>query len=520
MAIWATLMRQIKRWTSAPASLLLAGALALAFGSRSSLAAQGAERPPNVVIVLVDDLGWRDLGCFGSPFYETPHIDLLARQGMRFTEGYAACAVCSPSRAAILTGRWPARIGVTDWIHQGPNERRAEKLGRFLDGCVKAASRRLMTPINGAFLPHGETTLAEMLKPLGYIACYIGKWHLGGAGWGEQSWLPTTQGFDFNIGGCRYGSPGSYYDPYPKDDVYPRTAFKARKAGQYLTDREAEEAVRFIREHKGQPFLLYMAHYAVHAPIQPKKSLLAKYLKKSKTSGQRCPEYATMVESVDQATGRIMETLDELGLTENTLFIFTSDNGGASHVRCPRRGIPATDNSPLRRGKGFPYEGGLRVPFIFRWPGKIPANTVCRAPVNHVDLAPTVCEAVGARLPEDRIIDGVSLMPLLRRAGSIPSRPFFWHFPHYWWGTNVRPYSVVRDGDWKLIRHYETGKEELYNLAEDLSERHDLAPRRPDLVRRLGGELDKWLRNVGAKLPKPNPDYAAPRAGKRAASGR
>ncbi|NOX56451.1 MAG: sulfatase [Planctomycetes bacterium] len=466
---------------------------------------EAADRPPNVVLILVDDLGWADVGCYGSVFHETPHIDQLARQGMKFTQGYAACAVCSPTRASILTGRYPARIGVTDWIHQGPNERKAEAEGRLLEGFVRARSRKLLTPINGAFLPHEEVTLAEMLKPLGYVSCHIGKWHLGGSGWGEKSWLPTDQGFDFNIGGTRFGSPGSYYDPFPNGPTYPRTAMKARKTGEYLADREADEAVRFIRDNKDQPFFLYMAHYAVHAPIQPKKDLLDKYLKKPKTTGQRCPEYATMVESVDLAVGRILATLDELNLAENTIVIFTSDNGGASHVRC--RGIPATDNSPLRLGKGFPYEGGVRVPFVFRWPGRIPAGTVCGTPICSIDLVPTICEAVGATLPKDRTIDGISLLPLLTQSGSIDRQALYWHFPHYWWGTNVRPYSIIRDGDWKLIRHYETGRIELYNLANDLGETNDMAESRPDLVRRLSAKLDGWLTSVGAKLPKPNPDY-------------
>jgi len=472
----------------------------------TSLAHAGQKRPPNVVLILVDDLGWADLGCYGSEFYETPHIDALARQGMRFTQGYAACAVCSPTRAAILTGRYPARIGVTDWIHQGRFEREAERLGRVLKGFDARPSRRLMTPINAAFLPHDEVTLAEMLKPLGYVCCHIGKWHLGGSGWGRKSWLPTDQGFDYNFGGTRYGSPGSYYDPYPKAKFFPRTSFPARKAGQYLTDREADEAVRFIRQHKDRPFFLYLAHYAVHAPIQPKKELLAKYVKKPKTTKQRCPAYATMVESVDQAAGRILELLDELRLANNTLVIFTSDNGGASHVRCPGGG-PATDNSPLRLGKGFPYEGGIRVPYIFRWPGHIPAGTVCDTPICSIDLVPTICAAVGARLPQGHTIDGVNLMPLLTRSGTIPQRSLYWHFPHYWWGTNVRPYSIIRDGNWKLIRHYESGRLELYNLASDLSERHDLAASEPARVRTLEAKLNSWLHSVGAKLPKRNPNY-------------
>ncbi len=479
--------------------------VALALFCVKSIVAAGSERRPNVVLIVVDDLGWADLACYGSRFYETPNIDKLARAGMRFTQGYAASAVCSPTRASIMTGRCPARIGVTDWIHQGRFEREAERAGRFLDGFDARPSRRLMTPINGAFLPHDEITLAELLKPLGYVCCHIGKWHLGGSGWGSKSWLPTDQGFDYNLGGTRYGSPGSYYDPYGEGKFFPRTCFPARKAGQYLTDREADEAVRFIREHKDQPFFLHLAHYAVHAPIQPKKELLAKYEKKPKSTKQRCPAYATLVESVDQAMGRILELLDELRLADNTIVIFTSDNGGASHVRCGDG--PATDNSPLRLGKGFPYEGGIRVPYIFRWPGHIPAGSVCDTPICSIDLVPTICAAVGAKLPRRRIIDGVNLMPLLTRSGTIERRSLYWHFPHYWWGTKVRPYSIVRAGDWKLIRHYETGQLELYNLAADLSEQRDLSASEPGRVQSLETELNAWLRSVGAKLPKRNPNY-------------
>jgi arylsulfatase A-like enzyme len=478
----------------------------------------GAERAggrtPNIVLILVDDLGWADLGCYGSKFHETPNIDALARQGVRFSQGYASCAVCSPTRAALLTGRHPARIGITDWIHYGKNERRAEQLGRLLDGYVGTRSRRLLTPINGAFLPHEEVTLAEMLKPLGYVSCHIGKWHLGGSGWGSKSWLPTDQGFDYNLGGTRYGAPGSYYDPFPQKPAFPRTSFPARKAGQYLTDREADEAVRFIRENKDRPFFLYMAHYAVHSPIQPKRQLLEKYLKKPKTTKQRCPAYATMVESVDQAVGRILAVLDELALADRTIVIFTSDNGGASHVRCPGGG-PATDNSPLRLGKGFPYEGGIRVPFIFRWPGRIPAGEVCDTPIISHDLVPTLCAATGAELPHDRAIDGVNLLPLLTRSGTLQPRTLYWHFPHYWWGTNVRPYSIIRDGDWKLIRHYETGEVELYNLASDLGETRDLAASEPERACGLEAKLDRWLESVNAKLPKANPDFKGPAANKR-----
>ncbi len=483
-------------WKQRERAAGLAGLLLLAGGASPGAAAQPAARPPNIVLILVDDLGAVDLSGYGSRYIETPHLDALARQGMKFTQAYAACAVCSPTRAAILTGRYPARLGITDWIHYGARERQAEQLGRHLEGYVHARGRALDTPINGAFLPHAEVTLAELLQPLGYRTCHIGKWHLGGT-----RWLPESQGFEQNIGGTRYGAPGSYYDPFPKQDTYPRTAIKARKSGEYLTDREGEEAEAFIRAHRDEPFFLYMAHYAVHAPIQPRKDLLKKYQEKPITTKQRCPEYATMVESVDQAVGRILAVLDELKLADQTLVIFTSDNGGASHVRC--HGVPATDNSPFRRGKGFPYEGGIREPLIVRWPGHVPAGTVEDTPVCSIDLLPTIAAVTGAKPPTDRVIDGVSLWPLLTRTGKLARTTLYWHFPHYWWGTNVRPYSIIRDGDWKLIHFYETGRDELYHLATDLGEQHDLAAREPERAARLRRKLEAWLDAVHAKRPRP-----------------
>ena len=455
-----------------------------------------ANTNPNVVLILVDDLGWADTACYGSKYFETPNIDKLCSQGMKFTQGYASCAVCSPTRASVQTGRYPARIGITDWIHQGANERKAEKAGHLLTGYVTSKGRKLKTPINGAFLPHQEITIAELLKNKGYTTCYIGKWHLGG-----KNWLPENQGFDINIGGCHYGAPGSYYDPYPKKEFYPRTTIKARKTGEYLTDREGDEAVNFIRNHADKPFFLQLSHYAVHAPIQPKKSLLQKYKDKQPTTGQRCPEYATMVESVDLALGKVMNVLDELNLTDNTLLIFTSDNGGASHVHC--HGVPATCNAPLRDGKGFAYEGGIREPFIFRWPNHIKAGSVSDDVICSIDLLPTICAATGAKTPTDRIIDGINILPVLTDKKHIGKRTLYWHFPHYWWGDHIRPYSIVRSGDWKLIRRYETGKEELYNLANDIGEKHDLAKDNPEMRKRLSRQLDSWLQSSHAKLPIP-----------------
>jgi arylsulfatase A-like enzyme len=437
---------------------------------------------PNVIIITVDDLGWTDLACFGSKYYETPNIDRLAAQGMRFTDAYAACAVCSPTRAAIVTGRYPARIGITDWI------RSRFQGGRITGGKNPSGWKKgrdgLLCPQNHMFLEHEDVTIAEVLKPLGYVSCHIGKWHLG-----TDDWYPERQGFDLNFGGCDYGQPPSYFDPYRNRKCPNIPTLKARKEGEYLTDREADEAVGFIRSNSKRPFYLSLCNYAVHTPIQARKDIKAKYDAKPKTN-QKNAAYAAMVESVDHAVGRIMTTLDELGLARKTLVIFTSDNGGL---------LGPTHNAPLRSGKGYPYEGGIRIPQIVRWPGVVEAGSVCRTPVTSVDFLPTVVEATGARAPR-REIDGESLMPLLNQRGSLKRDSIFWHFPHF--RGRIVPYSIIRSGKWKLIKRY-TGKPfELFNLEDDISEKRDLAAEMPGIVKELDAKLVAWLKHTGAKVPR------------------
>ncbi len=463
-------------------------------------------RPPNVVLVLVDDLGWTDVGCMGSTYYETPNIDHLALQGMRFTNAYAACAVCSPTRAAVMTGRYPARVGVTDWIRarfQGgrmpaPDEELPEHVNAD-DG----KERKLRCPRNPWWMELEEVTLAEALKPAGYTSCHIGKWHLG-----VDYWYPPNQGFDRNIGGCDFGHPPSYFDPYyNKQQGYIPTLLPRRK-GEYLTDREADEAVKFIRDNRDHPFFLHMAHYAVHTPIQSKEELVARYEAKPPTH-QKNPTYAAMVHSVDDALGRVMETLDELKLANNTLIIFTSDNGGLSDY--PQTHGP-TNNAPLRAGKGHPYEGGLRVPLVVRWPGVVRPGSVCGVPVTSIDYFPTILRAAGRELPADRVIDGEDLTPVLTETGALNRGAIFWHFPHYrrlWPDGLIVPYSIIRAGDWKLIKRYEGKTFELFNLKDDLGEQNDLSERMPEKVSELDVRLTAWLEATGAKLPKPNPNYSS-----------
>jgi arylsulfatase A-like enzyme/lysophospholipase L1-like esterase len=451
---------------------------------------------PNIVVILVDDMGWTDVGCFGSTYYETPNIDRLAAEGMRFTQAYAACAVCSPTRASLLTGRYPARIGITDWIHAtGPEAAEALRAGHNIEGFDRPRNRPMLTPRNKVWLEDDEITIAEMLGALGYATCHVGKWHLGTKG----HW-PEDQGFDENHGGFKQGQPPSYFDPYANKnfpDGIP--TLPAREKGAYLTDREADEAVSFIERNRGRPFFLYMAHYAVHAPIQAKAEMIEKYREKPKTN-QTNPTYAAMVESVDDAVGRIVSALDAAGVRDNTLIIFTSDNGGATH-------FDATDNAPLRKGKGFPYEGGIREPFIVTWPGNVKTNAQTDVLVSSIDIMPTIAAAVGASLPADRVIDGRSLMPLFDGSGELDRDTLMWHFPHYWWGTRLKPYSIIRKGRWKLIHNYESDTNELYDIEADISETHDLANDKPELAATLKAELFTRLKEQGARMPKRNPDY-------------
>jgi arylsulfatase A len=474
------------------------GAAAAMLPGSLSAAPVASKRKPNVVLILVDDLGWTDVGCFGSKYYETPNIDRLAAGGMKFTNGYAACAVCSPTRAAVMTGRYPARLGITDWIR-----------ARFQGGKIPADKKNpsgytgggaVQCPRNALWMEHDEVTIAEILKPAGYVSCHIGKWHLG-----PDHWYPERQGFDRNFGGCDYGQPPSYFDPYKNGRLANIPTLKPRKTGEYLTDREGDEAVSFIRTHKDKPFFLYMANYAVHTPIQGKADLIAKYKAKTPTN-QKNPTYAAMVESVDDSVGKVLATLDELKLTDNTLVIFSSDNGGLSGP---------TNNKPLRAGKGHPYEGGIRVPYIFRWPGVIKAKSVCETPVISVDFFPTICHAAGVSPPIRRDIDGEDLTPLLKQSGKLKRKAIYWHFPHYR-GRGIPPYSIIRHGDWKLLKRYAGKPEfELFNLAKDLSETKDLAPDMPEKVKDLDAKLTAALKKQGAKMPRANPNPKKPKKTKK-----
>ncbi|MFO0866345.1 MAG: sulfatase [Gemmataceae bacterium] len=468
-------------------------ALCLFHGAASVHAVE--KRQPNVVIILVDDLGWKDLSCQGSNFYRTPHIDRLASQGLRHTKGYAAASICSPTRAALMTGRAPARLGITDWIRarfQSGNPNAIRKKPTEYEG---GPNQKLLCPPNPFWLELEEVTLAEILKQLGYVTCHIGKWHLG-----DDDWYPQHQGFDFNVGGCDFGQPPSYFDPYANKKISGIPHLAARKAGEFLTDREADEAVSFIRKHKDRPFFLHLAPYAVHTPIMAKPEVTAKY--KGKADGeQKNATYAALVESVDDLVGTVMKALDDLGLAEDTIVIFTSDNGGL---------VGPTHNAPLKLGKGHATEGGLREPWIVRWSGTIPPGKTPDEPIITMDVVPTIAELAGAKLPKNRPLDGISLAEHWRTGGAakLNRTSLYWHFPHY--RHEPGPYSVIRSGDWKLVKYYEGHRLELYDLKTDESESRNLAETHSERVRAMHSDLNAWLQNVGAKLPKENPGYVGP----------
>ncbi|MEJ7740338.1 MAG: sulfatase [Chitinophagaceae bacterium] len=433
------------------------------------------DTPPNIIMLFVDDLGWKDLDCYGSRFYETPHIDSLAKQGIRFTNAYSACNVCSPSRASLLTGKNPARLHITDWI-QGHEKPYA----------------RLLPPNWTRFLPLEETTIAEVLKKKNYATASIGKWHLGD----DIRYYPEHQGFDLNIGGNYLGSPPSYFSPYRM----PR--LKDGPKGEYLTDRLTDEAMKFIREKKDNPFFVYLSYYAVHVPLQGKPEDVSSFKAKDNPEpNQRNAVYAAVIKSVDENVGRITRLVDELDLSNNTLIIFMSDNGGIVGVK-----NRITSNLPLREGKGTSYEGGVRIPLIVKWKGRIKENIICDVPVIHTDFFPTVAELTGSDITGIRNIDGVTITPLLFGGNQLKRDELYWHYPHYH-TEGATPFSAVRKGDWKLIYYYETLKMELFNIKADPGELNDLATKQPEMAKTLYEKIKSWKQKLGAQDPVPNPAY-------------
>jgi arylsulfatase A len=459
----------------------------MGFTRRNFLAAMGAAavaRPApakklNFIIILIDDMGWTDLGTFGSKFYQTPNVDRLAASGMKFTNGYAACPVCSPTRASIQTGKYPARLHLTDWI----------------PGRKQWPTAKLLTPAFEQQLPLAETTIAEALKSAGYTTAAIGKWHLGGKGF-----FPEQQGYDINIGGTEKGSPPSYFPPYNIPGLEPRFD------NDYLTDNLSSRAEQFIESNKDRPFFLYLAHFAVHLPLGAKPPVVEKYKGRIQPGvEQKHPVYAGMVEGADDSVGRILKRLDDLKIAEETVIFFLSDNGGLRFEG--KATVPITSNLPLRAGKGHLYEGGIRIPWIVRWPGVTRAGAVSDVPVITTDLFPSITVAAGVGPDGGHPVDGIDISAALH-GGGLRREALYWHYPHYSNQGGV-PGGAIRRGDFKLIEFYENGKLELYNLRQDVGERHNLASAQPGRAKEMQRMLADWRTGVNAVMPQPNPKYDA-----------
>jgi arylsulfatase A-like enzyme len=445
--------------------------------------------PPNIILIVVDDLGYSDLSCYGNELVETPNIDRMAAEGIQFTSAYASCTVCSPTRAALMTGKNPVSVNITDWI-PGRQDARGGP----------TPEEMFVVPRFNQQLPLQEITLAEKLKEAGYTCASIGKWHLGGEGF-----LPTDQGFDVNIAGYSKGSPPSYYYPYTRqsrmDTIKP---LELRGDSLYLTDRLTDEAIGFITQGRDHPFFLYLPFYNVHTPLEGRYDLLKKYenilADDRGDSILRNPHFLAMTEAVDENVGRIMDFLEKQELDTNTLVIFTSDNGGLLLRR--DNFIRASWNYPLREGKGTLYEGGLRIPAIAWWPGKIQSGRISNELIISTDIFPTLTELAG--LPAEHELEGKSLLPHLLNCEGLDRETLFWHYPHYHLGM---PGAVIRDGDYKLIEYFETGVLELYNLRTDPRELNNLAAEFSEKAEQMRNKLLKWQRENGAKMPTLNPSY-------------
>lgn len=515
-------------------SLVSLGSLVFAGGCKESNV-----RKTNVVFFLVDDLGWTDVGCYGSRFYETPHVDRLANEGIRFTNAYAACHVSSPTRASILTGKYPATLHLTDW----------------LPGRRNFPFQRLKNAKVIQQLPYEEITIAEALKEQGYTTGIIGKWHLG-----EDPSNPLAHGFDVQVPNWEKGWPNrGYYYPFKLDGI-------EDKEEDYLTDKLTDEALKFIENNKGRPFFLYLSHFAVHDPIQGRPDLVDKYQKKLKEippengtafilegnpdapypicleearkllqekeydgfsqlpnqmvkikQQQDNVQFGGMVESMDESLGRVLSKLKELGLDENTILIFFSDNGGmaAANFGNPDRVLTpdildvafSTSNLPLRGAKGWLYEGGIRVPMIIKWPNRGSKGMECDVPVISVDFYPTIMEMLELKVPAGQKVDGVSIVPLLKGKQKLDRNAIYWHFPHYSNHGMQSPGGAIRSGDFKLLEYYENNSVQLFNLREDISEQHDISSSNPEKVNELTTKLHIWREKVNAQMMEPNPDY-------------
>lgn len=512
--------------------LLASTATAIFLSAGMMQCQQPEEKPMNVVFFLVDDLGWRDVGCYGSSFYETPNIDRFATEGVRFTDAYAACHVCSPTRASILSGKYPATIKLTDW----------------LPGRLDFPFQKLKNIKINQHLPYQSATIAEVLQKNGYRTAVFGKWHLG-----EDSASTARQGFELHIPDWNKGWPNKgYLAPYGLKGL------EDAPDGEYLTDRLTDEALLYMEENKEHPFFLYLSHFAVHDPIEGRPGLVEKYRKKldRETSPNTPPfvmegnpdastdhkaeqtyegyrifhdgtvkikqhqdnvEFAGMVESMDESLGHVLDKLKELGIEDHTIVIFYSDNGGmsAANFYDPEHQFSedrldkefSTSNLPLRGAKGWLYEGGIRVPLIVKWPNQGLQGVECDVPVTSPDFFPTILEMLDIPFPSGVETDGKSLTPLLKGENKIDREAIFWHFPHYSNHGMQSPGGAVRSGDYKLLEYFENNTVQLFNLKDDLAEQHDLSASEPDKVKELQDMLQNWRKRVDAKMMVPNPEY-------------
>lgn len=461
------------------------------------------QKTKNIIFILIDDLGWKDLSCYGSSFYETPNLDRLSTEGVRFTEAYSASPVCSPTRASILTGKNPGRLHTTQFF------------GSFRTRGKLISARFL------SHLPHGEKTIAQTLKENGYSTFHVGKWHLG-----KPPHTPENHGYDVNIGGCHWGHPAhGYFSPYKNPNI------TDGPKGEYLTDRLTDEAIGLIEKNKDKPFFLYLAYYSVHIPIQAPKDLIEKYEKKAKQMRldtkqtflkgdnfpcthkkyshiirriiQSNPKYAAMIERLDWNIGRILKKLEAWKLDKNTVIIFFSDNGGLATAE-----TSPTCNAPLSEGKGWMYEGGTRVPLIIKWPNVTKTGKEYNIPVMSMDFYPTILEMLGLPLKPEQHVDGMSLVPLLRDGESklLEERPLFWYYPHYS-NQGTTPASAIRHGKYKLINHYESDTLELYDLAQDISESNNIIDSYSEIGKKMQKRFLEWSKEIDANLPEPNRKY-------------
>lgn len=442
---------------------LLVALLLASLGALQAAEPAKTVRKPNILFILIDDMGWRDLGCCGSTFYQTPNIDKLAAGAMQFTDAYAASSVCSPTRSSLLAGKYPARLHFTHIMGgEKPNPTRMLKTADWIPN-----------------LPLAEVTFAEALEEGGYATGHFGKWHVG-----EPGFTPDKQGFDI------------------VEESVPAKDHQDKNVTQ-LTDA----TIAFMRAHAKEPFLAYLCHHTVHVPYEADEALTDEYRAKAPRTGQNHPKMAAMIETLDQSVSRVLRTLDELGVANNTIVIFTSDNGGLQYVLEGKRTVTATDNAPARGGKAMLYEGGTRVPLIIKWPGVTQPGSTSSVPVISMDIYPTLLDMAGLSSRPTQHQDGLSLAPLLQGSGTLNRDALFWHFPHYH-STVAKPMGSMRAGDWKLIEFFEDNRVELYNLKDDFSEKHNLATKLPEKAAALLKQLHDWRAIVGAQMPASNPNDA------------